>query len=104
MHCLHSLQRAGIERAVVVLGVGAEKLVSTIKLEIFSTLVVEFLWGVEFNWGTSLANNISALARTEPPDCARRRARSSPDVGPDERAPSPRQWPHVVPSPAMRHC
>ena len=60
IHCLHGLQAAGVVRAVVVLGVGAEKLVHTVQREHFHTLRVEFIWGVEANWGTSLANNIMA--------------------------------------------
>ena len=70
MHVLHGLQEAGMQRAVVVLGAGAEQLQDTIKREAFSTMHVEFLWGVEVNWGSSLANNIlaarSAFANDEP--------------------------------------
>ena len=60
IHALHGLQRIGIRRAVVVLGVGADDLATALKLEQFTTLRVEFLWGVEFNWGSSLANSIMA--------------------------------------------
>ena len=60
VHVLRGLQAAGVSRAVVVLGVGAEQLVETVKQEHFRTLVVEFLWGVQVNWGSSLANNIMA--------------------------------------------
>jgi choline kinase len=63
VHVLHGLASAGIERAVVVLGVGAEQLVDTLKQETFAMLRIEFLWGVDINWGSSLANNIMA-ART----------------------------------------
>ena len=42
------------------LGVGAEALVETLRHEHFSTLKIEFLWGVQVNWGSSLANNIMA--------------------------------------------
>ena len=60
VHVLHGLQSAGVERAVVVLGAGAEKLVDSVKQECFDTLRVQFIWGVEVNWGSSLANSILA--------------------------------------------
>lgn len=70
VHVLHGLASAGIERAVVVLGMGAEKLFDSVKQEHFENLKVQFIWGVEVNWGSSLANNIlaakSAFAGDEP--------------------------------------
>lgn len=63
VHVLHGLAWAGITRAVVVLGVGAEKLVESVRQEEFTSMSIEFLFGVEINWGSSLANNIMA-ART----------------------------------------
>ena len=60
VHVLHGLESAGVERAVVVLGAGAEQLADSIKQERFGSLKVEFIWGVEINWGSSLANNIMA--------------------------------------------
>ena len=41
VHVLHGLASAGIERAVVVLGVGAEQLVHSIQAEVFATMRVD---------------------------------------------------------------
>ena len=68
IHVLHGLVSAGVERTVVVLGTGAEKIADSVKSEFMGSesahrMKVEFLWGVDVNWGSSLANNIMA-ART----------------------------------------
>ena len=62
VHVLHGLASAGIERAVVVLGNGAEQLMHSIRQEHFEAmgLRVEFIHGVQITWGSSLANNIMA--------------------------------------------
>lgn len=61
IHALHGLDSAGITRAVVVLGKGAEDLASALRLEHFDRLKVECLFGdADINWGTSLANSIMA--------------------------------------------
>lgn len=63
VHVLLGLQAAGVERAVVVLGNGAEQIRDSITQEQFPSLRIEFLWGISMEWGSSLANNIMA-ART----------------------------------------
>ena len=60
IHALRGLCSAGIEHAVVVLGTGAEALCDTLRQEQFATMRVEFIWGVDMQWGSSLANNIMA--------------------------------------------
>jgi len=60
LHVLRGLEWAGVSRAVVVLGKGAEQMASAVRRERFATLRVELLWGDEFNWGSSLANSIMA--------------------------------------------
>ena len=70
LHVLHGLQDAGIERVIVVLGVGVEKLVELVQAESFPRMIVKFIWGVEFNWGSTYANNVmtarSAFEGDEP--------------------------------------
>lgn len=60
IHVLRGLEWAGIRRAVVVLGKGAEELETAVRLEAFEHLRLELIWGDDFNWGTSLANSIMA--------------------------------------------
>ena len=65
VHVLHGLASAGVERAVVVLGTGAERIKDSVMQEFVGSenakkMKVEFLWGVDVNWGSSLANNIMA--------------------------------------------
>ena len=70
LHVLHGLQDAGIDRVIVVLGVGVEKLVELVQAESFPRMIVKFIWGVEFNWGSTYANNVmtarSAFEGDEP--------------------------------------
>ena len=65
---LHGLAKAGIERAVVVLGVGAEQLVDSVKQENYGSMRVEFIWGIDNNWGTSYANGIMTARSSFPGD------------------------------------
>jgi len=47
-----------------------EKLVELVQAESFPRMIVKFIWGVEFNWGSTYANNVmtarSAFEGDEP--------------------------------------
>ena len=68
LHVLHGLASAGIERAVVVLGAGAEQLVDALKQERFASMKIDTVIGVDIHWGSSLANNIMAARAAFPAD------------------------------------